>query len=1407
MHLPATQAFLGKQVGDALGQKLGTQVNVGRINVGMLNRIIIDDIMLKDQKGDSMIYATRASAKIDIMPLVKGRISISSSQLFGLKANFYKQTAKSNTNFQFLLDSLASKDTTRHTPLDLHIGSLIIRHGSINYHQRDIAPQAGVFSPQHLSISNLSAHVILNHLTDNSVNVTVKKIALQEKSGLNLRQLHFKLIADKKNALLTDFAIILPHTELTLGNISASYFLKQNNKVDLSSLTFKGSINQSKITLSDIACFVPIFRTFSDPIYTSLTFSGEKKSAHISSFNFRTGSGGINLQAKGDINYKDNTLGWQSDIDNLHLTAEGIKLLANNLGKRIKIPHEILRLGELHYHGMLGGKGTYLTSHGMLETEAGDASIEIEKRDKYIKAHINSKDINVGRILANKQLGTLATLIDIEGTQDHFTAKGIIDRFDFNQYSYRNINLDGSYIRGDIEGKASINDPNIGLKIEGNYSINSKLYQITAQLDHLLPSILGLKVVDNNYRLNNISLNAHNQNEESSLDLEAPFIDIHARGQYDITTIHKSIVNFIAEKLPTLPSIKKQQLKTFNDFTLQANVTSTEPLRRILGIPLDVASTIHINGNVSDKDKDLNLVATLPEFSYNGSKFHGGDIELTTAGETLFMDARISQGSIYDRAPSYRLRASVANNELNALLDYNNHSRKLPIKGQVDAKTQFFKTRHGDTGVHVSFMPSDIQIGDTIWNIQHSDIVYEKNNIDIDHFAISHGKQHVIVSGKATADANDSIVADLKDVDVAYILNLINFHSVDFAGYASGKAVIKSAFKSPDAYAHLNVSQFKFENGDLGTLHANVNYNKEEEQIDINAIADDGPAHQTLINGYVSPKRNYIDLGIRAEGTSLGFMESFCGSFMDNIQAWAYGKLNIVGDLKNINLVGDVVAKGSLHMRQLNTDYTFTHLRAHAIPNDIQFMGDSIFDRNYNHAILNGGIHHQHLTRLSYDIDIDADNLLAYDRHEFGDDTFYGTVYATGKCSIHGKSGETIIDINATPQPGTEFVYNAASPDAIGDKSFIHWAEHKNMTRYDEEQEEEKEKEQSIPSDMRINFLVNTNQNLTLKLLMDERTGDYIALNGDGVIRASYFNKGAFEMFGNYLVDHGTYKLTIQNIIKKDFTFQPGGTITFGGNPYNAPIHLQAKYTVNGVPLSDLNIGRSFSNNNIRVDCLMDITGTPASPKVEFSMDMPTVNSDAKQMIYSLINSQEEMNQQVLYLLGVGRFYAQSNNNQASENAAQQSQTSLAMQSILSGTISQQISNVLSSFVNNNNWSLGANISTGDEGFNNAEYEGILSGRMLNNRLLFNGQFGYRDNAANTTQSFIGDFDLRYLIFPNGDFSVRMYNQTNDRYFTRNSLNTQGVGFIIKRDFSGWRDFWGIKKSKKKKSQKNKTAH
>ena len=137
---------------------------------------------------------------------------------------------------------------------------------------------------------------------------------------------------------------------------------------------------------------------------------------------------------------------------------------------------------------------------------------------------------------------------------------------------------------------------------------------------------------------------------------------------------------------------------------------------------------------------------------------------------------------------------------------------------------------------------------------------------------------------------------------------------------ASGNARVAGVFSGkPQLAANLKVKEFKFESGRMGTLFANVDYDFDEGRINIDAVAQDEDGRHTDINGYVSPKHNYIDLGIDAHRTRAEFMESFCGSFMDNVDADINGKVNVEGPLSNINLVGKAAVNGSMRMTAVNT--------------------------------------------------------------------------------------------------------------------------------------------------------------------------------------------------------------------------------------------------------------------------------------------------------------------------------------------------------------------------------------------------------------------------------------------------------------------------------------------------------
>ena len=92
-------------------------------------------------------------------------------------------------------------------------------------------------------------------------------------------------------------------------------------------------------------------------------------------------------------------------------------------------------------------------------------------------------------------------------------------------------------------------------------------------------------------------------------------------------------------------------------------------------------------------------------------------------------------------------------------------------------------------------------------------------------FTIAHDRQHIIVNGTASDSQSDSLHIDLQGIDVRYVLDLVNFHSVEFDGSASGKALIVAPFGDLSANARLTVDNFLFEHGRMGVLDANVNWN------------------------------------------------------------------------------------------------------------------------------------------------------------------------------------------------------------------------------------------------------------------------------------------------------------------------------------------------------------------------------------------------------------------------------------------------------------------------------------------------------------------------------------------------------------------------------------------------------
>lgn len=1428
IYLPPFQQWMGSKASRAIGDALGTSVSVGSIQLGLPNRIIIDNVTILDQQQKKMLRIGRLSTKLQWLPLVEGRIVISSAQLFGAHINIYKTDSLQPSNMQFVLDALSSNDTTSHSAIDLRINSLIVRHSNVRYNL-EYMPKTDRFDLNHLAFNDVSSHILLNELSDDSLNVRVKRLTFNEESGLKVNSVSFSLTAGKREGMLKDFTLQMPHSMLYIDSLTAAYNSEKLNET----LRYRASNLNADVRLSDLKCFLPNLANYSDVLSLTTTFEGTTKYINVPHLEINGTGRSLVLNAHGWVFGLDESHPtWKAEIARFSLDESVLQKLKSDISS---LPSQLANIGNVQLSGSFeGNEFGDISAHSTILADIGNLDVNMKMAGgKVFSGSLNTKGIDLKRLLSNDHLGTLATNIQLSGTTSAMKANGLISKLEYNDYTYTNIRVDGNYAGRSASGTIAIDDPNAQFTLEGLWKDDGQrtALQLNGTVNKLSPQQLNLSDnwgdatfslqltadisatnindVEGNidlhhfvmndstgfFRIDSVMLQSGFNNGQHYLKLSGDLGEGSLNGQFNLNTLPQSFVSFLASQLPSIPGLPKVKERLNNNFDVNLHITSSEWIRRILNIPLILEEPLSLQGNINDATHTFCLDGSVPAFFYDEAFYEGAKLHISTENDSILCNVNVVKHMDHDLKMDLALKAAASNNNISTSFSWNNHTVGIKAtQGELNATTQLYTNDEGYPEAHIRTHSSHLSMGDTQWDIMPSDIIYADNRILVDHFEIQHQEQHLLIDGIASKSAKDTLVVDMKDLDVSYVLDLLNFHPVEFAGFVTGRACVSQLFDQPKAMADINVSSFRFEGGRMGTLHAQAEWNADQQQIDIHALADDGPDSKTHINGYVSPVRSDIELVIKGEGTHIDFLQQYTRSFLSDVGGQAYGEVRLVGPLGAMDLLGTLVVDGQATVIPLGTTYTLKKDTVRLVHNDILLNRANINDINNDVAYLSGGIHHEHLSNLTFDLDIETSRLLAYDFKELGNDTFCGTVEASGRVDLHGRPGEVVINCNATPLRSTVFTYNASLSNEVSRQDFITWRNKHQLANIPVTQTKSEEKPRDIPTDIYINFLINANPNATVKLLMDATTGDYITLYGSGVLRASYHNKGVFQMFGTYTVDHGTYGITIQNIIKKNFVFQEGSTLIFGGNPMEANLQLQAVYTVNGVSLSDLNIGNSFASNTVRVNCLMNITGQAGSPRIDFDFDLPTVNSDEKQMVRSVIASEQEINQQVLYLLGIGRFYSQRTQEANNAETQEYGQTQLAMQSFLSGTLSSQINTLISQVVKNDDWNFGANISTGNEGWHNAEYEGLISGRMLNNRLLINGQFGYRDNATQATSSFIGDFDIRYILIPNGNLSLKMYNQTNDRYFTRSSLNTQGIGLIIKKDFNGLNDLFTRRK-------------
>ncbi len=688
---------------------------------------------------------------------------------------------------------------------------------------------------------------------------------------------------------------------------------------------------------------------------------------------------------------------------------------------------------------------------------------------------------------------------------------------------------------------------------------------------------------------------------------------------------------------------------------------------------------------------------------------------------------------------------------------------------------------------------SALTFNDSTWTVNPAAVTLDGRTVRVDGINVHHGRQFVKIDGEVSDDPLSALTVDVRDFSLDYLFETLGIDNVALGGsatgtfHASGLYTKRPALLTPG----LSVKDISYNKAVFGDALVRSRWDTERNAVTIDAsITRDDRLSE--VHGGIFPMADSLDLTFLADRIPVKFMQPYMAAFASDITGEASGRARLWGNFKYIDLEGDVKARDlKMRVNFTNTVYS-TSDSVHFRPGLIDLNGITIKDARGHTAKLDGWVRHKFFKEPTFNFAITkARNFLCYDETAARSPVWYGRVFGNGSASINGEPGIVNIKVDMATASNTTFTFVLSDRQVAEEYSFLTFRDRTPraaetdtlIVRRDQQMELVNSLRRKIAadsastSDYNISLVMNVTPQAQLVLVMDPVGGDRIRARGSGQLQLDYGSaNNDLKMYGTYTLDRGDYNFTLQNIIIKDFTIKQGSKISFQGDPYSAQLDIKAAYQLNA-NLSDLDESfledKDLNRTSVPVNALMNVTGDMRQPDVTFDLEFPTLTSDVYRKVRSIVSTDDMMNRQIIYLLALNRFYTPDY--MASTTKGNE------LVSVASSTISSQLSSLLGQI--SDNWNIAPSFRSDRGDFSDVEVDLALSSRLLNNRLLFNGNFGYRDKTLNTSQ-FVGDFDLEYLLNRSGNLRLKAYNRYNDQnYYLRTSPTTQGVGIIFRRDF------------------------
>lgn len=1448
LQIPQVQTLIVQRITSHFSSELQATISIKSFHYRFFNRLTLNDVLIKDNHDDTLLYSQNVSAAIRGIDLRNNKTRL--GKVILIKPYIALITDSTGLmNLSWYLDLLKNPaDTTKKAPSSISIDQIELSDARFSFINHN-----GKKSKTKLDFNNMIFRDINGIIEDlkienDTTSFKIYHLGFRENSGFNVKRMSSSVVLANQSIFFNSFFLncdstILNLTRLTLRPDSSDSYKRFTEEVRLDIL-----LERSLINTSDLNYFLPVPEEINESIWLSGKIAGtvsELRGRNIimsyreyttldCDFDFS----GLPKIENVFIYIGVNRLNTNAlDIDKIILPKKG----------RIILPEALYKLGNVSFDGSFTGFTTDFVTYGKFSTDAGNFSTDIsfrpEESEKYkIKGLINGSDIDLGLLTGKTDLlGKLSMQANIDGVAyslKNFAAKltGRVDSVEINNYEYRNIALNGSFTENAWDGSIKVADENIKLDVLGMFNFGNKLpefdftlnlaeadlYRLnidkldtTANLTMLLTSNFKgnnidnldgeIKLLNSTYRKDNktlelydFTIRTYSENSKPVLSLRTDFVNADIRGYYNFASIGGLFRSKLASLMPSqFPAVAKRPKTINNNFTFDINFRNTDKINSFFKTGLLLADKSNLHGTIFT-DSIISITGTAKSVSFRNNEFKDLVFNAYTKGNELSMDINTSTLLFLGQSDLKGFSVQLDTKPDNFIFTVNwDNKDKLLNKGNFTARGSVARSSSdaNKTLLMVGIDSTHIYARNNLWTIKNSSVKIDTNSVSINNLNISNIDRFYKINGTISEDLADTLHLEFKGIDISPLNYLLNKKStpesttipLNFKGQLNGKIMLTNVYKNLLLESDLVVKSFSMLDNNYGDINIKSDLDNARKILNIYAGNNLNGIKMFDIKGTYDPARKSVNLSAVATKLPIDALNPLLKMFASGIKGTASGKVILSGTPDNLIMKGSVMAENaSMKIDYLQTRY---NLNDSVIfdKKGFRFNNLRLTDERGNPAILAGYVYHKNFKQYTADltVNIPAPGCVVLNTKPKDNEMFYGNAVASGFTTIKAVPGLLSFDISARSGKGTKFNIPLTSGLSVSDYSFVSFFDADSAVT-----------DESGISAVKGKSVTAQKQTTGMEMNFD------MQVTPDAEVQIIFDAK-----VGDVMKGRGSGDLNIVLTRKGGFSMTGDYIIEDGDYLFTLKNILNKSFSVeNGGKIS---FKGDMDNAEIDLKAiykiktsLMPLTGGSDETyseredvECQLSLTGKLFNPDVKLNI-ELPNSDEQkkaiLRNKISSEEELSRQFLYlliTNSFLADESSTATSST--AGTSAMAVTTTEMLSNQLSNWISqmNDDIDFGFQWRPGTKDINSQDLQFDLSTQLLNNKVIINSNLDYKGigGTAETDGQLTGDFDAEVRLTEK--LRLKVFNRFNNTYSGRGPY-TQGIGIFFKEDFDKFSDLF-----------------